>query len=553
MDTKQRWVRPQGVALPSLILVTLVLLTLASTLLTSSTTSLRLATYELQSDQAYFAAEAGLVHALDRYSSDGALEGPLKGELGKTGSKYSVDVYENRTDEPITVVGGVSIPPDFSYLISEGTTKNGAVRRMGALVRHGDIVFKAGVLAERIEADGAVFSAYDSRNSLDPAGSLATGQGVLTSSGNPLDEQFRLIDSTIDGNLFVAAGTPGDPNSVVDIDGLSTINGTISRLAEAIEIDDIQVPQVDHGQGDSDDPDDEKPPVGQAYKLNGPSSGLTVTWTGEQWRFSHASYNDVLIGPSGGQGYFGGVKNNQRVTMHADGTVEFLHGDTYIDSVPGAEAPSTENPPELKSGAYNNVRINSEFESGLQEGGVFVVSNLEIVDGGQLKLDYDSPVSIYVTDRLVVEGENAILNTTQRPPNLKIYYTGTADVNLSGGAQSYFTLIAPNANVNLTGPTPPPEELPPEGGDPAAGEGEDGEDGGPAAGDPLDPEDAGEGTGEGSEPDLGPERLRTVFYGALVGRRVRVSNAEFFFDIATEGVGVGRDSSPFQVLHRHRL
>ncbi|MFA5508225.1 MAG: PilX N-terminal domain-containing pilus assembly protein [Vulcanimicrobiota bacterium] len=49
----------QAVVLPSLVLVTMVLVVLATALLSSGTSSLRLSTFDQQSDQALYAAEAG--------------------------------------------------------------------------------------------------------------------------------------------------------------------------------------------------------------------------------------------------------------------------------------------------------------------------------------------------------------------------------------------------------------------------------------------------------------------------------------------------------------
>ena len=110
-------------------------------------------------------------------------------------------------------------------------------------------------------------------------------------------------------------------------------------------------------------------------------------------------------------------------------------------------------------------------------------------------------MTIYVTHSLSVEGEDALLNASRLAPNLKIYYTGEQDVNLSGGAHAFFTLVARDANISLKG----------------------------------------------------PDGIRTQFFGALVGKDLEVKNAAFHYDTATSGIGTGTSGTSLSLLHRHRL
>lgn len=85
---------------------------------------------------------------------------------------------------------------------------------------------------------------------------------------------------------------------------------------------------------------------------------------------------------------------------------------------------------------------------------------------------------------------------------MKIYYTGTEPVTLAGGSEAYLTLIAPNAEILLRGDQ---------------------------------------------------QGVKTNFYGALVGQKVEVENANFLFDLSTKGIGTGARGYSLRLLNRHRL
>ncbi|MFA7478851.1 MAG: hypothetical protein WC314_00005, partial [Vulcanimicrobiota bacterium] len=130
----------QAVVLPSLVLVTMVLVVLATALLSSGTSSLRLSTFDQQSDQALYAAEAGLARAVEEYLRAGTetLPETYTGTLDQADAQFVVTTYENgSTTDDRTIPGGPSIPPRTIYLLSEGTSSNGTKRRAGALFRTG--------------------------------------------------------------------------------------------------------------------------------------------------------------------------------------------------------------------------------------------------------------------------------------------------------------------------------------------------------------------------------------------------------------------------------
>ena len=123
--------------LPSLITLTVILLLLVSALLASGTTSLRVATHDQQSDQATYAAEAGLVKAAQEYVAKGSLPKRYEQTLEPTGSKFIVTIYENPGETEKPVAGGLVIPKKSAYLLAEGISENGTRRKSGALFRMG--------------------------------------------------------------------------------------------------------------------------------------------------------------------------------------------------------------------------------------------------------------------------------------------------------------------------------------------------------------------------------------------------------------------------------
>ena len=489
---------------------------------------MRLVQFDVQADQAAYAAEAGLIHAASSYvqsprTADDESEGHwgtvvITGKLGQNESTYSVSAFENLTTENRQVEGGPSIPPKTVYFLSEGVSSNLTKRRIGAIFHMGAGTFRAGILAESMVLLDSTLSAYSSSSNLDPSLASLDNQGILTSSrtGFHPDPQFDLTNTTVNGNVYAAAGTSAEAQ--IQTDDTSVINGATSSLAEPITIEDIQIPKVERAptdpNSDNEESGEDEPEIGEQHTIM-TSPSLQVTWRGNGWEFRHRNFSTTVIGSGGGTHTF---TNGQTISVGGDGNVTFEHaGQTHYTKLPGPVAPSTENPPELKSGSYSNVTITEDFTSTFQEGGVFVMKNLTVRDGGKLVLDSDSPVAIYVTGTLDIQGMDAILNTSARPPNLKIYYTGAVPVKIQGGAQAYFTLIAPNADVTLEGPN------------------------------------TGAGPAPTPAPTPSPATGTTSFYGALVGKKVTVTRANFFYDTSTEGIGTGTDSTPFSLISRHRL
>lgn len=556
--------------LPTVIMLAAILVLLTGAVLSLGTGGLRTASHDLGAEQAAYAAEYGLVKAAEILAVDKELSGGLAGKLEGNDSSYVVSAHPNNGLSATEVLPGVVIPPGTIYLRSRGTSSNKVQREMGALFRLGLGAFQVGALADSVIALNATFDAYNS--SLEAAGYSGPGydptakvanQGILASniSSGPV---FDMTKSQVEGTVFVGPG--GRPSDSIVRDA-ETIIANESTLKDPINVDDILVPDVPPGEGDEAEFEPEDPLTTKTYNnltVNPNASGsvsfgnscfsMTVQPNGDFVATENPGYpyaggnlriegniHDIRSGlaptvntgsnKGGGTGFgytisdgvfkIGGswhsfsIDSSGQVT--ADGGPSSLVGTTtsgYLATQHYAGAPDwlvhlmtgdgggveADTPPELKPGEYDKVSVDGGTTN-LADDGVYVVKNLEIKNHGTLALPAGRDnVTIYVTQNLSVEGQEAIANLTRKAPNLKIFYTGTNPVNLQGGSKSYFTLMAPKADISLIG----------------------------EAGNPTD------------------------FFGAMVGKKVTVENANFHYDTSTEGIGTGADASALTLLSRHR-
>lgn len=548
--------------LPAVFSILLVLLMLILSLTTTSTSALRQTNYYVQDDHALYAADAGLSRALAEFQANGDFSETsgqgntvFSGTVEATGASYTVNVYSNDGQTPMSVPGGALIPPNCALLVSEGrSTATRSTRRSAALVQKGLGTVQVGSLANNITAENSVFNAYDSRreaagysgSGVDP-NSLVTQQAVIAtnkSTGTPV----KLSDTEVKGNIMLGPGS--DPNSQVQKTGTST-TGQVGVLQEKIEIPPIDVPALPNTGADGD------PPTPALYKPTTSSEHVSITrdangnitiinqcfkcviepngnfsvsedsydgsgaksasgnlLTGE---VSHQTASKFSININANSISIGGAwhgividSNASRITVDPPTNGS---GDTWIsgsreeypapawllDSVFANIPPDEVNPSELDTGFFGNVTIDAG-KTKLKDSSTLVIKNLEIKGGGQLNLPKNGKdVTIYVTDSLSVSGLDAILNETRSAPELKIYYTGTKPVQMSGGSSSFLTLFAPNAEIHLNG--------------------------------------------EGS-----------TFFGALATNKdLFLKDAEFYYDVATDGVGTGTDGTTMKVLTHQRL
>ncbi len=524
----------KGFILPTLTSVTVILLMLATILLTSGTASLRSATHDQQSDQALFAAEAGLVRATAEYAKSGSLTNPYEGTLS-SGAKYVVTITENKAGVETHVPNGPEIPGKTVYFLSRGYSENGTYRETAALFQYGLEAFKVGALGDQVDLTDSTFDAYDSsKGDYDP--NVTENQLPLLATNTGTGEPVTLTNSNVKGDLFVG---PSGSDAQVQKDTAST-RGDVHTLDTPIAIDAIEVPE---------DPDDDGtgsgywnvPDMGNLKLINADSGGYhfsdgTISFTIQPGppttniqeamnRIQITSPNTYFTQGGAGSNYLviysnytsGGVFRPTQIEVQTSGYSQYVSGgspvsDNTAQSIAnllfnydgGGPASNDDlvNPDTIEPGHYDSITLNDGGTRGrLAESGVYVVKSLNISPGNSLALeDPNLDVTIYVTESMSVDGKDTIVNASQRAPKMKIFYTGTNDVNLQGGSQSYYSLVAPEAKVSLRSLDAP-----------------------------------------------------THFYGALVGNTVNVTNAMFHFDVDTKGIGTGTRGTGILLLNRHRL
>lgn len=536
----------QAFVLPTLILITMVLLAIVVVLLAAGTTSLRVATHDQQSDQALYAAEAGLTRAAARFAEE-AVDGEYTETLGTSGASYTVTVYKNEGSGVLPGPGGLEIPPGTAYFHVVGLSENGTRRETGALFTIGLQAFKVGALGHQVAVANSTFDAYNSTEELyDPAN--AENELPLLASNSNTGPTFDFVNSHIKGDVFV--GPSGNPEAQITADAATTL-GNKNILADEISLNEIEVPEFPE-----EDPEGEEDADWSVLSM-GPVEVVEVT-SDNKVRFDDGrgmsfvldidkidpSQPDDCFASFGGdivtgEDLVGGewiesvtlkINNYHNLVLREDGAayytydadgdglgVEFIPSDsgTMLSSIiwggelPGGGGPpaggpqSVTNPPVLEPGFYDTVTINDDFDAMMSKDGTYVIKNLIIEEGSHLNFPEDgSNATFYITEGLSIRGQNAIGNYRRQPPKVKVFYTGDEAVDLAGGSESHYTLMAPNSDINLAS----------------------------APGDPA-----------------------TEFFGALVGKNVTVTNANFHFDTATDGIGTGTMGSAITLIQRHRI
>lgn len=536
----------RGYVLITLLLISGILAVIAGALVRMGSGSLFATQRDYSGEQALFAAEAGLVAAAEQYARDGDLPIPFTGSLNGGRGTYDVALYNNTGTDPMPVPGGVTIPPGTLYMVSTGSGDDTRQKKAAALFRTDMGIFQVGALAENVVGTNSTFAAFDS--SLEPSGhtgaphpSSVQPSEMVLATNEDMGLRFQFTNATVDGGVFMGPG--GNPTVGIQADATTTI-GFTGSLGALMNVPTIEVPAVGlPNQGDFDDVDTTISTVTLANTNFNPPSGGEMVITRNCLTLTVQANGDFEAYESGSSSICTGNLFTETVTSatnsySAPGSISFSPfnisgtwhnvvldpangligaedfgptGDPITSpppapvfgSMPGwmneflGGPPSTSTGGTLQQGTYGDVTID-DTSTILEDGGTYVVDNLRISSGGRLTLPAGaSNVNIYVTGSIDISGADAIINETRQAPNLNIFYTGTSPVNLAGGAQAFHTLTAPGADVVLQG-------------------------------------------------------NNASFFGAIIARNLEVHDANFFFDVATEGVGAGMAGTHIQMVARVR-
>lgn len=523
---------------------------LGSAIASAGSGNLVLSRQSAQAERALALADTGLTTATQRLISTGSLGAAATENFPGEGS-YLVERRINNSNVPVNTPWGITIPAKSTLLRSTGTTREGTSRVSVALFRSSAGAFQVGALANSITGTDSTFDAYDSTAETpgytglvpDPISMVASS--TILASNTSSGPTINLTGSPVDGNAYVGPG--GDVAAQILADAASTI-GLTGTLASPIEQPAITVPAMPNGPSTTP-PNTANPKTvyltdssgGKDTTITPPSSAgapvvlthycLTLkvypdgSFSAREGGSGSEIKGDIQDGtfttvssPSSGKAPLKILSynpldirgnwhhviydvNNSSISIDQQGITSpapapVTHASLapwifYTAPAPAAVAPAT-----LQPGKYDTVNVQGNLTS-LVDGGVYVVKNLKVDALGKIYLPATaSNTKIFVTGSLLIDGAEAIVNDSRKPTALKIFYTGNSPVKVSGGSAAFASLYAPNADVTLTG-------------------------------------------------------YDSAFYGAISCKTLTVANAKFHYDVATQGIGTGLDSSAFQLLARY--
>jgi hypothetical protein len=106
----------------------------------------------------------------------------------------------------------------------------------------------------------------------------------------------------------------------------------------------------------------------------------------------------------------------------------------------------------LPPGEYDFVTVGGLGKIRLQSGAKYVIGTLNVLPKGKLEVSGEN-VEVYIRSRLTNIDLGSIINTTRKAKNLKFFHTRKhglfLDCWLVGGSQAYFTLLAPDTDVQV--------------------------------------------------------------------------------------------------------
>ncbi|ODT64290.1 hypothetical protein ABS71_13400 [bacterium SCN 62-11] len=522
---------------------------LGSALASASSGNLVLSRHSAQAERALALADTGLTTGVQKLITTGSL-----GAAGETFPNEGSYVLERRinasTSGSMATPWGVQIPPKSTLLRCTGTTVEGVSRVSMALFRSNAGAFQVGALADSITGSDSTFDAYDS--SLETVGytglapepaSVVTGSTILASNRN----SGTVVNLTASNVAGAAYAGPGGSASQIVFDAASLV-GLTGTLAGPIEQPPITVPSMPNGpsttpantanpktvylKSPSGTTDTSITPPGSAggpvtlthycltlkvypdgnFSAREAGSGSEIKGNIQDGSVSQVSppsgsrlpltvnsfspldirgnWHHVVYDPASSSVAI----DQQGIRTPAPAPTTHANLAPWIFYT--APAPAAVSPATLQPGKYDTVNVQGNMTS-LVDGGVYVVKNLKVDSLGKIYLGASfSNVKIFVTGSLLIDGAEAIVNDSRKPTALKIFYTGTNPVTLSGGASAFASLYAPKADVTLSG-------------------------------------------------------YDSAFYGAISCKTLSIHNAAFHYDVSTQGIGTGLDSSAFQLLARY--
>jgi len=157
-------------------------------------------------------------------------------------------------------------------------------------------------------------------------------------------------------------------------------------------------------------------------------------------------YGDLAYGPTGSFSTGGG-------SVNVTGQISQLPQEHYFYPIPNFSVGSVNiniggnSTASINPGSYRNVSALANSVLTLNPG-TYYIDSLSI--GAQAKILVTGPTTIFVKSNLDLNGQG-LINLTQDPGNMTIFYSGTNSASLVGGSGFYGSVYAPNAVVTLRG------------------------------------------------------------------------------------------------------
>jgi hypothetical protein len=152
---------------------------------------------------------------------------------------------------------------------------------------------------------------------------------------------------------------------------------------------------------------------------------------------------DAAFGPDGSVS----IGSNATVS----GSTFQLSQPRYFPPIPDFDVGTTDislnpnNSQTISPGQYGSITVKGTLTF---EPGIYYIDELNITSQGQIAIS-DS-TTLFVKSSLEMMGQG-LANTSYDPSKLTINYTGTSEVNITGGAEAYVEVYAPNAPMKLRG------------------------------------------------------------------------------------------------------
>jgi Tfp pilus assembly protein PilX len=182
------------------------------------------------------------------------------------------------------------------------------------------------------------------------------------------------------------------------------------------------------------------------------------------------SYGGTNIGNNGAIGSNGSVSTNGNVTIKGDvafgpagtftegggtvvtGDIIHLSEPHYFPPIPSFSVGTTDYNPKngtttLNPGSYGSVTIGAKGILALNPG-VYYFDSITENSTGQLTIS--GPTTIFVKTDLDLSGQG-VANPLGDPTKLTIFYSGTNEMSITGGASAYVEVYAPNAPLKAVG------------------------------------------------------------------------------------------------------